>query len=139
MPDNRYDLVIYNAQIYTIDEKKSNAEMVGISNGYFKYIGEYNEKIAKEAELSINLKGKTVLPGFIDLHTHLWAEAKNIEFDLTGIPTYHETMKRLETHIKSKNESEWIFASGWDESIWTDRKEFLNLDELDDISPNNPL
>ena len=139
MPDIRYDLVIYNARIYTIDEKKSNAEMVGISNGYFKYIGEYNEKIAKEAELSINLKGKTVLPGFIDLHTHLWAEAKNFEFDLTGIPTYHETMKRLETHIKSKNESEWIFASGWDESIWTDRKEFLNLDELDDISPNNPL
>ncbi len=139
MSDTRYDLAIYNAQIYTIDEKKSNAEMVGISDGYFKYIGEYNEKIAKNALISIDLKGKTVLPGFIDLHTHLWAEASEIEFDLSGIPTYRETIRSLETHIKSKNKGEWIFASGWDESIWTDRKEFLNLDDLDVISPNNPL
>lgn len=139
MSDTRYELVIYNAQIYTIDEKKSNAEMVGISNGYFKYIGEYNEKIARNAEISIDLKGKTVLPGFIDLHTHLWAEASEIEFDLSGIPTYYGTLKGLETHIKSKNKGEWIFASGWDESIWTDRKEFLNLDDLDVISSDNPL
>ena len=139
MPDARNDIVIYNAQIYTIDEKYSKAGMVGISNGYFKYIGEYNENIVKAANQSIDLKGKTVLPGFIDLHTHLWAEADKIEFNLSGILTRKETLKKLETHIKSKNEGEWIFASGWDESIWIDRKEFLTLDELDIISPKNPL
>ncbi|MHA1444918.1 MAG: amidohydrolase family protein, partial [Candidatus Hodarchaeales archaeon] len=139
MSDTRYDLVIYNAQIHTIDENFSNAEMIGISNGYFIYIGDYNEKIVNNAQISIDLQGKTVLPGFIDLHTHLWAESDKIELDLSGIPTYHETIQMIEIHIKSKNKGEWIFASGWDESIWTDRKEFLNLDDLDIISPNNPL
>lgn len=139
MSDIRYDLVIYNAQIHTIDEDNSNAEMIGISNGYFNYIGDYSEKIAKNAEICIDLQGKTILPGFIDLHTHLWAEADKIEFDLSGIPTYQETIQRLHTHIKSKKMGDWIFAAGWDESIWTDRKEFLSLDDLDDISPKNPL
>jgi len=139
MSDIRYDLVIYNAQIHTIDENIGNAEMIGISNGYFNYIGDYNEKILKNAEICIDLQGKTVLPGFIDLHTHLWAEADKIEFDLSGIPTYQETILKLNTYIKSKNKDDWIFASGWDESIWTDRKEFLSLDDLDVISPNNPL
>ena len=139
MSDIRYDLVIYNAQIYTIDENMSNAEMIGISNGYFNYIGDYSEKIVKNAKICIDLQGKTVLPGFIDLHTHLWAEADKIEFDLSGISTYHGTIQMLKSHIKSKNKDEWIFASGWDESIWTDKKEFLSLVDLDAISPENPL
>jgi predicted amidohydrolase YtcJ len=139
MFDARYDLVIYNAKIHTIDEKIGNPEMIGISDGFFKYVGDYNENITKNAEICIDLKGKTVLPGFIDLHTHLWSEADEIEFDLSGIPTYQETIQRLKSHIKSKNKGDWVFASGWDESIWTDRKEFLRLEDLDMISPENPL
>ena len=69
------------------------------------------------------LKSKVVFPGFIDLHTHLWSEADKIEFDLSGISTYQETVRKLGEFIASKKKDEWVFASGWDESIWSDKKE----------------
>ena len=135
----QYDLVLYNGKIHTFDPNTNQVEMIAIYKEEFSYVGDYVEEIKDRSISKINLNGKAVIPGFIDLHTHLWAEADIISTDLTGIRTYSETIEKLESIVQTRKPGEWVFASGWDESIWEDQKEFLRLDDLDRISPNNPL
>ncbi|PWI48011.1 hypothetical protein CEE45_08915 [Candidatus Heimdallarchaeota archaeon B3_Heim] len=139
MTPKQYDTVIYNGHIETFDDNLNTAQMVAITNGRFSYVGDHSEELIKNAINSINIKGKTVLPGFIDLHTHLWTEADIIDIDLTEISTYKETLDKVEIAVKSKKPGEWVFFSGWDESFWLDKKEFPTLKDLDRISQDNPL
>ncbi|MHA2173395.1 MAG: amidohydrolase [Candidatus Hodarchaeales archaeon] len=135
----RYDLVLYNGKIDTFDPITNHAGMIAINDDQFTYIGEYDEEIKNNSISKINLNGKAVVPGFIDLHTHLWSEAEIISTDLSGIKTYEGTINKLNAIIKTRQSGEWVFASGWDESVWEDKKQFLSKVDLDRISPNNPL
>ncbi len=139
MSEIYYDWVLYNANIITMDPSRESAEMLGIKGDEFTYIGESQSKILEKAISSWDAEGKTIIPGFIDLHTHLWGEAHVISIDLGSLQTYKDVIEKLETEVKSRKPGEWIFASNWDESKWGDRKEFLKKEDLDAISPQNPL
>ncbi|MFX0211885.1 MAG: amidohydrolase [Candidatus Hodarchaeota archaeon] len=139
MTDQSYDWVLYNANIVTMDPNRESAKMIGIKADKFAYVGEDNSKIIDKATSVLDVEGKTIIPGFIDLHTHLWKEAHIISIDLGSYQTYEEVIKQLEKEVKTKKPGEWIFASNWDESKWKDRKEFLTKKALDEISPQNPL
>ena len=139
MSEIYHDWVLYNANIITMDPSRELAEMLAIKGDEFTYIGESQSKILEKAISSWDAEGKTIIPGFIDLHTHLWGEAHVISIDLGSLHTYKDVIEKLETEVKSRKPGEWIFASNWDESKWGDRKEFLNREDLDAISPQNPL
>ncbi|MFX0210521.1 MAG: amidohydrolase, partial [Candidatus Hodarchaeota archaeon] len=139
MSDKYYDWVIFNANIITMDPKNESAEMLGIKGDKFAYIGEFKSKILEKTISSWDVGGKAIIPGFIDLHTHLWKEAHVFSIDLGSFKTYKDVIKKLETEVKTRKPGEWIFASNWDESKWQDRKEFLTREDLDVISPKNPL
>lgn len=139
MSDTYYDWVIYNTNIITMDPNKESAEMLGIKGDEFAYVGEFRSKILEKAISSWDCGRKTIIPGFIDLHTHLWKEAHVISIDLGSFKTYEDVIKTLETEVKKRKPGEWVFASNWDESKWQDRKEFLTREVLDAISPQNPL
>jgi predicted amidohydrolase YtcJ len=139
MTDQSYDWVLYNANIITMDPNRESAEMIGIKGDKISYIGEDKSKIIRKSISEFDVEGKTIIPGFIDLHTHLWKEAHIISIDLGSYHTYEAVIKKLETEVKTRKPGEWIFASNWDESKWNDRKEFLTKDALDEISPQNPV
>ena len=139
MSEIYHDWVLYNANIITMDPSRESAEMLGIKGDEFTYIGESQSKILEKAISSWDAEGKTIIPGFIDLHTHLWGEAHVISIDLGSLQTYKDVIEKLETEVKSRKPGEWIFASNWAESKWGDRKEFLKKEDLDAISPQNPL
>ncbi|NHJ01072.1 MAG: amidohydrolase [Candidatus Heimdallarchaeota archaeon] len=139
MTKQYYDCTFFNANVITLDKLNPVADMVMIREGKFTYVGEYKENSINNSVLSIDLKGKTILPGFIDLHTHLWAEAPTISVDLGSAKTFAEALEILKAEVKSKSPSEWIFASNWDESKWLDRQDFLDRKILDEISIKNPI
>lgn len=139
MSNKAYDMIYYNANIITMDPNNEIAEMIGINRDKFSYVGNYKPELLDTAIDAIDVCGKTIIPGFIDLHTHLCQEAEIISINLGSIKTYEDTIKRIESEIRGKEDQEWVFASNWDESKWEDRKEFLTKDDLDNISPNNPV
>ncbi len=139
MSDIYYDWVIYNTNIITMDPNKESAEMLAIKDDKFVYVGEFKSQILEKAISSWDARGEVIIPGFIDLHTHLWKEAHVISIDLGPFKTYEDVIKNLETEVKTRKPGEWVFASNWDESKWHDRKEFLTREALDTISPRNPL
>ena len=132
-------MIYYNANIITMDPTSEIAEMIGIKGDKFSYVGKYKPKLLDKAINARDVGGKTIIPGFIDLHTHLCKEAEIISINLGSLKTYEDTIKRIESEIRKKKDQEWVFASNWDESKWEDRKEFLTKEDLDSISPNNPV
>ena len=61
-----------NGKIITMNESNLYAEAVCVENGRIVSVGEYNEiiKLQEEPDEVIDLQGKTMLPGFIDAHSH---------------------------------------------------------------------
>ena len=66
------DLILHNANILTVDSAQARAQAVAIAGGRFLAVGS-NEDIrglSKPATRQIDIGGKTIVPGFIDAHTH---------------------------------------------------------------------
>lgn len=65
-------LVLYNGNVITVDSRTPRAQAVAIADGRFTAVGTNAEirPLATARTVKINLEGKTVLPGFIDAHSH---------------------------------------------------------------------
>jgi predicted amidohydrolase YtcJ len=85
--DNRRERVLYNAKIFTGDSQHPYAEAIGIRGDKIVAVGtraEASAAVEADAE-SIDLQGKTLLPGFIDSHIHaVHGGVSLITADVTG-------------------------------------------------------
>ncbi|MGO9254858.1 MAG: amidohydrolase [Bryobacteraceae bacterium] len=66
------DLIVVNANVITVDKSKPQAEAFAVENGRFSAIGTNAEirRLATRSTKVLDLKGKTVTPGFNDVHLH---------------------------------------------------------------------
>jgi predicted amidohydrolase YtcJ len=66
------ELVVVNANIITVDDENPRAEALAVNGGTFVAIGSTEEitQFVGESTTVINAEGKTIMPGFIDAHTH---------------------------------------------------------------------
>lgn len=65
-------LILHNANIYTVNDREPRGQAVAISRGRFIAAGSNADilNLADAGARKIDLGGKTVLPGFIDAHSH---------------------------------------------------------------------
>jgi predicted amidohydrolase YtcJ len=66
------DLIVINANVITVDSSKPKAEAFAIENGRISVVGTNAEirRLATQSTKVLDLKGKTVTPGFNDVHLH---------------------------------------------------------------------
>jgi predicted amidohydrolase YtcJ len=71
------DLVLLYGEVVTVDEKNTKAEAVAVKMGKIAKVGKSDDILAMVGECTkvINLKGRVVLPGLIDSHTHMLSGA----------------------------------------------------------------
>ena len=142
MPNKLHaNLVISNANIWTFDEEKPRAENLAVFSDIIVKIGN-KEKIepliGPETEI-IDAKGNTILPGFIDAHTHIaWTGLNKIYLDLRATKSLEEVLALVEEDITTKEKGEWIIGRAWDQSNWTTQR-YITAADLDPISPDNPV
>ena len=67
------DMIFYNGKIVTVDGDFNIEEAHAIKGSQFVAVGGTKEvlELAGQGKEKVNLKGKTVAPGFIDTHPHL--------------------------------------------------------------------
>jgi hypothetical protein len=136
-------LYIYNGTVITLEDEQPKANAVFVDKGKIVAVGNDPELRLhlKETTKLIDLKGATLLPGFIDPHTHPVASSFLHEMiDLSGFR--HENQKEIWTHLESEIKNyapgEWIMCKGLD-VVLVDDLEPPHITYLDSISPNNPL
>jgi predicted amidohydrolase YtcJ len=138
-------LVVYlHGRIYTNDPEHPWADAMAIRDGKIQCVGKIDYILLEcggndpSAE-TIQLKGKFVMPGFNDAHVHLGAAgADMLSVRLNGVASIEELQKRVADAVAQHKEGEWITGSGWDHTLWADKK-FPNKQELDAVAPKNPV
>jgi len=141
--ENKADKIFLGGDIITVDDNNPEAQAVAVRNGKILVIGSETEVLKYEGSNTevIDLKGNTLLPGFIDIHTHPILSAKTAEtIDISGFnhKNQAEVMESLKKGIEEKGSGEWVIAYGWDPAILRNL-EAPTLDELDQMAPENPL
>ena len=156
--------VIYNANIITMSKKDeiqaetSNTntkinnrkiekvkyhQAVCYENGIIQKLGTNEEilKLKDENTKVINMEGKTILPSFIDSHSHFSAVANSfLQVDLNECTSFEEIKNKI-LEFKAKNniaDDEWIIANGYDNNILKEQKH-PDITFLDTLKINNPI
>jgi len=133
------DLIITNANIYTVNADFSKASSMAIKDGKFVEVGSTEEILEKyEAQEQIDAQGKTIVPGLIDAHCHFYGLGQNQQVvDLVGTQSFDEVVERVVT-FQQERPSNFILGRGWDQNDWK-VKEFPTKDKLDELFPDTPV
>ena len=134
------ELIVMNADIRTADSTKMRANAFAVEAGKFIAVGT-NEEISKFAESNtrvLDAEGKSILPGFIDSHTHLSSGTKIVTgINLTGIKEKSVWLDMIAEKVKTMEPGEWLLGGRWDYTL--ENKGLPTRWELDEVSPNNPV
>src|SRR5688572_15000049 len=138
---NQTDLTFVNGRIHTMDDKGSVVSAVAIRNGRFASVG--NASNPGPGARVINLKGRTVVPGLIESHTHF--------VSLANRPGYHVVLElarnigEVQDLLAARRargdvpEGKFITAmGGWSPNQWAERR-LPTLTELDAAVPDRPV
>ncbi|NOP82114.1 amidohydrolase [Bacillus paranthracis] len=116
------DTIFINGNVYTVEAKQPWAEAVAIKNGEIIYVG--NTKGAKKYKNKntkiIDLKGKMLLPGFVDSHLHA-SETVNFLYsvDLVNARTVDEYVQAVEQYRKEHSDVKVIHGAGWSNTLFS--------------------
>ena len=134
------DFILVNADIRTSDPNQPTAEAVAIKDSKFIAIGSSSEilKLQTGKTKVIDAEGKTVLPGFIDSHTHLSSGSNIVTgINLTGIAEKSVWLQMIADRVETMEPGEWLLGGRWDYTF--ENKGLPTRWELDSVSPNNPV
>lgn len=106
-----FDLLIINGNCYNAEENGIVKNWIAIKNGRIAKTGtgKKYENIKRNAEIIIDAKGGSILPGFIDSHFHLVQTALNkSSMDLSEAKSFEDIGKAIEREKKSKKSKDII-------------------------------
>jgi predicted amidohydrolase YtcJ len=134
-------LVLYNGKLHTQDPGYPQATAVAIRDGRILAVGDDAEieSLVGPNTQTIDLKGRPVLPGFTDCHTHFLEYAlHHSQVVLYGVDDWPEVRRRIRAGVERVSPGEWVLGGGWNQNLWRDGT-FPSKADLDDISPQNPV
>ena len=135
------DLILFNANIITIDDRRPRAQAVAIADGRFVAVGS-NDKVralATRRTKKIDLESKTVVPGFIDAHTHPAVAGRmhlrQVDCDLRSIEAIQSAIRE---RAGKTPPGEWVLGFKYDDTKTSDGRP-LNRADLDAAAPDHPV
>jgi hypothetical protein len=114
-------LVLVGGQIRTLDPERPAATAVAIRGDRIIAVGGDAEvrRLAGPGARVIELAGKTVTPGLIDAHCHLYGLGADLEtVSVRGLASEAETVKAIAAAAAGRPAGEWLIGRGWDQNRW---------------------
>jgi predicted amidohydrolase YtcJ len=140
--------VIYHGDIITMDERTPTAEAVAIKDGVILAVGSKADVLRTKGTKTrmIDLDGKTMLPGFIDGHSHFFQAAMIADYANVSAPPVGSAssiagiIAVLQDHVARKplQPGEWLIGYGYDGSALSDGRD-ATRDDFDPYFPDNPM
>jgi predicted amidohydrolase YtcJ len=136
------EVVLVNGKIVTVDDRFAIAQAIAIKGQRIVAVGstaEVRKSVSPNAKV-IDLRGRTVIPGLIDNHSHWIRAAEHDELWLDGVTSRKQALQMLAERVKAARPGEWIVTlGGWSEEQFTDDARGFPIAELDRIAPANPV
>jgi predicted amidohydrolase YtcJ len=139
------DLIVRNANIYTVDARLARAEAFAIRGSHFIAVGsnaEIGALASKDAQV-FDAQGMTIVPGFIDCHNHPIGETLLYEvvvgnpFDVEFV-TIDSIVDKLIAKARQTPAGYWVSGFFYDDTKVKDKRP-LNVRDLDRVSRDHPV
>src|SRR5205823_9152584 len=133
------DLLITNANLITLDPDLPRASAMALYDGKILAIGSDNELKHFSASTHLHLARKTITPGFIDSHIHLYAYGEMLlrQADLVGSSSIDDILSRLR-ELQNRRPTGWLQGHGFDNDKLSEKR-FPTRADLDKISKSQPI
>jgi len=133
------DLLLINANVYTVNEKQPRAEAIAVKGGRILFVGSNNDAQKFHASRAIDLHGSTLVPGLTDSHCHIFGIGeRELTLNLEGTNTLQEFLAKVSERATKTEPGKWITGRGWVETFWTPAQ-FPTRQDLDKVAPANPV
>ncbi len=163
------EMILHNGKIATMDDKSTSSNLgtivqaMAIRDGKILATGNNQQMLALRGPQTkvVDLRGRTVVPGIIDTHSHLFDYALDAQEDqairvrirATAGETWDSVKKKtldaVRQVVAKKKPGEWIALQLPNDAIGKDgkplnaivasRRGLIHRSELDEIAPNNPV
>ncbi|MEM7126208.1 MAG: amidohydrolase [Chloroflexota bacterium] len=133
-------LLLSNANVYTMDKAVPRAEAVAIRGDRILAVGSNQamQNLLAPDGKTIDLAGRTVVPGFVDAHLHFLSYGLSLQqIDLVGAHSLDAALDRVATRAARTENGRWLTGRGWDQEQWAGDG-FPNRQDLDRGAPEHP-
>ena len=144
-PSQAQDTTVFiNANVLTLDAIFSEAQALAIAGNKILAVGSESDVIAAAGPGAsvVDLNGSTVLPGFIDAHSHPVGGGASSVFENVGVDRFSEVEEAL-AHMKSasagKGPEDWALFVNLDLATQSFAEPTVTRDHLDEIAPDTPM
>ncbi len=141
LEEEKPDLILHNGNIVTVNAKQPHAQAIAISHGRILGIGNNADilNLAASGTRKVDLGTKTVLPGFIDAHSHPamagLMHLRMVDCDLRSISAIQAALRQRATKTTA---GEWVLGFKYDDTKTSDGRP-LTIGDLDAAVPDHPV
>ena len=142
------DVVLYNGKIHTVNRDGTDysiVEAAAVRDGKFLAVGDEEEALAYSGPntVQVDLQGKTVVPGFIDTHSHLFPLPPpqdkqqwyaRFRLEANSPEEKKEALEEISELVRNRKAGDWLIVSTNNALV-----RVFTLQELDKAAPNHPL
>ncbi len=135
------DLLLVGGKVFTATRDHPWAKAFAVRDGRILAVGTESQvsRMAERSTRRIDLRGRVVVPGFIDSHTHMADSAG--EFGWTRLDRARSLVEALDRLRKAAGRiprGEWVIGIDWDEAKWPERR-YPTREDLDRVSKEHPV
>jgi predicted amidohydrolase YtcJ len=142
------DTIFYGGPIVTVNAKNEEVGALAIQKGKIVAVGT-KDAVLKDWKSSatklVDLKGQTLMPGFVEPHVHIIITAvfEGLGLNLSNFTLPYDTKEtliaKMQAHLKTIPPGGWLFGFGVDPARTSPFMAELNVDDLDRVSKDVPI
>lgn len=142
------DTIFYGGPVVTVNAKNEEVQAIAVQGGKIVALGT-KDAITKDWQSKttqvIDLKGQTLMPGFVEPHVHIMVTAvfEGLGLNLSNFTLPYDTKEtliaKMKAHLKTIPPGGWLFGFGVDPSRTSPFMSELTADDLDKVSKDVPI
>ncbi|GHT79874.1 lipoprotein [Spirochaetia bacterium] len=138
------DLIVKNAVIHTLDDKKPQASALAVRNGEFLAVGDLAdcETFRGPHTKIVDAEGRALLPGFNDAHCHLLSlrgqQLLALDCSSSNVHCVDDILRLVAKAAETTPEGEWVLGAGYDPTKLAEKRP-PTRQELDQATSRHPV
>lgn len=135
------DLILYNANIITVDANQPRAQALAIYQDRITAIGDDATilKLATAKTKKIDIGGSTITPGFIDAHSHpAYSGMAHLRMIDCSLPSIDAIKSALYQRAKNTKPGDWVLGFKYDDTK-TKEGRIITRWDIDEVVPDHPV
>jgi predicted amidohydrolase YtcJ len=142
------DTIFYGGPVVTVNAKNEEVQAIAVQGGKIVALGT-KDAVTKDWQSKstqlVDLKGQTLMPGFVEPHVHIMITAvfEGLGLNLSNFTLPYDTKEtliaKMKAHLKTIPPGGWLFGFGVDPSRTSPFMAELTADDLDKVSKDVPI